>query len=303
MGWKNVFHCEINPFARRVLRYYWPNSFSYGDIRETEFSEWKGEIDILSGSLPCQPFSVAGRRAGKKDDRYLWPVMLRAVEEIRPRWLCSENVTGILSMVQSTVTATKVGKQATFLGKACDEIIEEKQEYITETIGKDLECIGYSVQVMVIPACAVGAPHRRDRVWFIGRQNKEDFLSRKDRRKAKEGKCAGRYGIGKQTFEGPDAADSPGESRRRELFERPGQGQSGGCHSQFGIDRAWREFPTQHPICSGIDGLPFELAGITFSRWRSETIAAYGNTIVPQVAREIFRSIQLVENEKPACKI
>lgn len=82
MGWENVFHCEINPFCRRVLEYWFPNSTSYEDITKTDFTPWRGRIDILTGGFPCQPFSLAGSRKGAEDDRYLWPHMLRAVREI-----------------------------------------------------------------------------------------------------------------------------------------------------------------------------------------------------------------------------
>ena len=77
MGWSNLFHCEINPFGRRVLEYWYPNSTSYEDITKTDFTPWRGQIDVLTGGFPCQPFSLAGSRKGTDDDRYLWPQMLR----------------------------------------------------------------------------------------------------------------------------------------------------------------------------------------------------------------------------------
>ena len=100
MGWENVFHCDINPFGRKVLDYWYPNSKSYEDITKTDFTEWRGKIDVLTGGFPCQPFSVAGKRKGADDNRYLWPHMLRAIREIRPAWVVGENVAGILTMVQ-----------------------------------------------------------------------------------------------------------------------------------------------------------------------------------------------------------
>lgn len=86
LGWENVFHCEINPFGRRVLDYYFPKAKSYEDITRTDFSEWRDRITVLTGGFPCQPFSYAGRRRGSEDDRYLWPFMLRCIEQVRPRW-------------------------------------------------------------------------------------------------------------------------------------------------------------------------------------------------------------------------
>lgn len=167
LGWTNVFHCEINQFSRKVLEYHFPKSIGYEDITKTDFTEWRGRIDILSGGFPCQPFSVAGDRNGAEDDRYLWPEMLRAIRQIQPTWVVGENVAGILSMVQPG-EAVKMGSQANIFDEV-EDIYNCKQQFIVETVCKDLECEGYSVQPFVIPACAVGAPHKRDRVWFIAR--------------------------------------------------------------------------------------------------------------------------------------
>lgn len=171
LGWENVFHCEINPFCRQVLNYWSTNSKSYEDITKTDFREWQGKIDVLTGGFPCQPFSVAGKRKGTEDNRYLWPEFKRAIREIRPPWVVGENVAGILSMVQP-------GKKADMESMPATEH-EDKQEFVIETICKDLEAEGYTVQPIVIPACAVGAPHRRDRVWFIACNN--SFRLRKKR--------------------------------------------------------------------------------------------------------------------------
>lgn len=100
LGWDNVFHCEINPFGRRVLDYWFPNSESYEDITKTEFTKWRGRVDVLTGGFPCQPFSYAGKRGGAEDDRYLWPQMLRIIGEVRPAWVVGENVAGITTMVE-----------------------------------------------------------------------------------------------------------------------------------------------------------------------------------------------------------
>ena len=175
LGWENVFHCEINPFCRQVLNYWFTNSKSYEDITKTDFREWQGKIDVLTGGFPCQPFSVAGKRKGTEDNRYLWPEFKRAIREIRPPWVVGENVAGILSMVQP-------GKKADMESMPATEH-EDKQEFVIETICKDLEAEGYTVQPIVIPACAVGAPHRRDRVWFIACNN--SFRLRKKRSKGK----------------------------------------------------------------------------------------------------------------------
>ena len=165
MGWENVLHCEINPWCQKVLKYHFPNSKQYDDITRTDFTPWRGKVDVLTGGFPCQPFSVAGQRKGQEDDRYLWPEMLRAIREIRPTWVIGENVAGILSMVQPGSEVT-VESQASLFDKADKETILE-QEYVIETVCRDLEREGYSVQPILIPACGVGAPHKRYRVWFI----------------------------------------------------------------------------------------------------------------------------------------
>ena len=121
MGWKNMFHCEINPFGRKILDYWFPNSKSYEDITKTNFTEWRGKINVLTGGFPCQPFSCAGQRKGAEDDRYLWPEMLRAIREIQPDWVVGENVAGILSMVQpGSETALDVKN-------LCSERLTEKE--------------------------------------------------------------------------------------------------------------------------------------------------------------------------------
>lgn len=165
MGWRNAFWCEIDPFPRRVLRYWFPDQIGYEDITKTDFTKWRGKIDVLTGGFPCQPFSVAGRRKGADDDRYLWPEMLRAIREIQPRWVVGENVAGILTMVQPG-REIEVEHQASMFETVDKETLLER-EYVVETVCRDLEREGYSVQPALIPACAVGAPHRRDRVFFI----------------------------------------------------------------------------------------------------------------------------------------
>lgn len=139
-GWKNLFNCEIDPFCQRILKYHFPNAEQYSDIKQTDFTIWRGRVDVLSGGFPCQPFSTAGKRKGTEDSRYLWPEMLRAIREISPRWIVGENVLGIVSWSGGLVF---------------------------EQVCADLEAEGYEVQPYVLPAAGVGAPHQRQRVWFV----------------------------------------------------------------------------------------------------------------------------------------
>lgn len=167
MGWQNLFHCEIQEFPRKVLQYWFPNSESYEDITKTDFHQWQGKVDVLTGGFPCQPFSLAGRRKGADDNRYLWPQMLRAIRQIHPTWVVGENVAGIKTMVESC-QVTKMGRTDDLFEE--NYIYREESRFTLDKICADLEAEGYSVQPIVIPACSVGAPHRRDRVWIVARR-------------------------------------------------------------------------------------------------------------------------------------
>jgi DNA (cytosine-5)-methyltransferase 1 len=145
MGWTNVFHCEWMEFPRKVLDYYWPDADSHIDITKTDFKKYENKIDVLTGGFPCQPFSLAGKRKGTNDERYLWHEMLRAVQEIKPTYVIAEKVFGITNIDGGMVF---------------------------EQVCLDLENEGYEVQPFIIPACAKNAPHRRDRVWFVAYSNK-----------------------------------------------------------------------------------------------------------------------------------
>lgn len=308
LGWKNAFHCEINDFGRTVLEYWFPNSTSYDDIKTTDFKQWRGKIDVLTGGFPCQPFSYAGKRRGADDERYLWPHMLRAIEECRPTWVVGENVAGIVSMVeQGTIAAME--SQAALFGEG-DRILRYRQEqpFTIERVCRNLEGIGYTVQPMLIPACSVGAPHRRDRVFIIahaenavrmGLQGNEKLGNKPRHGDVRPTGYDGQIqqlsadtesdGNGKVR----DKSQTQGTCRRNELF-----GISSGVSYEVG--EHWRNFPTVSPIHRGNDGLPFDVDRLTlpFPKWRNESLKAYGNAIVPQLIYEIFRAIEIVtQNE------
>lgn len=283
IGWTNVFHCEIQEFQRKVLEYWFPNSISYEDITKTDFTEWRGRIDVLTGGFPCQPFSVAGKRKGAEDNRYLWGEMLRAIRQIQPTWVVGENVNGILSMVQPC-NAVKVGRT--------DDLFEEnyiyrtEQQFTIDVICEDLEHAGYSVQPIVIPACAVGAPHRRDRVWIIAHRTDTGI---EDLQQGWQNGIS-EFGV---------VAHAKGARSARELFGKQEQIQSDRQNCR--IDKSdFRCFPTQSPICNRDDGLPFRVADLTisFAKWRSKSIEALGNAWVPQVAFEIFKAIEKIYKTK-----
>ena len=319
LGWENLFHCEINPFGRKVLDYWFPKSKSYEDITKTDFTEWRGRVDVLTGGFPCQPFSYAGQRRGADDDRCLWPYIFKAIDAIRPSWVVAENVAGITTMVEQG-DAVEVGKQAS-LFEEVDDIYRYRltETFTLQRICDDLESFGYSVQPVLIPACAVGAPHRRDRVFIVAytewatadttsEQSGQLQPGQPRRCESKQGQLGKRGG--EDSAERFDANTSDIGAGQREQTERQECGRP--SLSEFGerygaslsadggiCGERWQNFPTVSPVHRGNDGIPFDVDGLSvpFSKWRTESLKAYGNAIVPQVMYEIFRAIELAEKQ------
>ena len=320
MGWKNLFHCEIDGFCNKILDYWFNDSIAYGDIRKTDFTPWRGKVDVLTGGFPCQPFSVAGSRKGTEDDRYLFPEMLRAISEIRPTWVVGENVAGLITMVQPGSEA-KVAAETGIFGK--NIVYRKKERYVLFDIISSLEGLEYEVQPFVIPACAVGAPHRRERIWIVAHradtrpenQQKRTVVADTvgttphtdcDRLRIRPGQpitqrwserppdaCCTR----EADFTSDITADTWGNGRHAFTYD------SGHTESAqqakvkpFGADCPqdwWRGFPSVSSVCSRNDGLSFDVdsLAISFSQWRRQSIKAYGNSMVPQVIFEIISAI------------
>lgn len=325
VGWTNMFTCEIDDFCNKVLDYWFPNTERYYDIKETDFSKWRGKIDVLSGGPPCQAVSVAGKRKGDKDDRFLWDEFIRAVREIQPTWIVAENVYGIISMVESRETP-HVEREDSLFGEIDEETGWVSQRYILYKIISEIENEGYEALPVAIPACAVGAPHKRMRVWIIchrvdadaegeprGEHNGEtgDGESRRPGGIHSEEYVTDTYGAGlKEERTGEQPAGSSGESERRAPSNPDGElmeGRDGEANEKreredilesFGSPRGWEAFPSVSPICGRDDGLSGRLDGITFSKWRKETIKAYGNAWCVPVAYEIFRILDNYCNER-----
>jgi DNA (cytosine-5)-methyltransferase 1 len=139
-GMNTVAFCEIDGFCRRILGRHWPRIPIYDDIKNLSARRLHHDgipsIDLICGGYPCQPFSIAGHQRGVQDPRHLWPEMHRLIRDIRPRWVICENVAGHVELGLDAVLA-------------------------------DLANTGYTATPFIIPACAVGAPHRRDRVWIV----------------------------------------------------------------------------------------------------------------------------------------
>jgi DNA (cytosine-5)-methyltransferase 1 len=305
MGWETIAWCEWNEFGQKVLKHHFPKAAAHGDITKTDFTIYRGQCDVLTGGFPCQPYSLAGKRKGKEDDRHLWPEMCRAIREIQPTWVVGENVFGLVNWDGGLVF---------------------------NEVQADLEAEGYEVFPYVLPAVSVNAPHRRDRIWFVAYSSNNGHKNRHTKAGG-EVECSKSRGmqqfegVGRERFttnpnsngqhwsnseheintsEGGEYAlsnieqmggnDADTEVERLERLRREEGRYSKLCRG-YNVIENWQNFPTQSPICSGDDGISTRLDSITFPKWRNESIKAAGNAIVPQVAYQIFKAIKLY-NEK-----
>lgn len=272
IGWQNIFQCEIDEYCRQVLKKNFPETKQYADIKEfnkKHAEKYNGKIDIISGGFPCQPFSIAGKKKGREDNRYLWKEMYESIQHIQPEWAVIENVPGLLTIENGLVF---------------------------ELCCIDLENEGYEVQTLIIPALAVNACHRRDRIWIIaynhqfhrGRtQRQKQVLS--DSKRNLEGKETARKGQPSIRIKRNDKTNSDIEGEGFNWSCRATEKQPG-CP---GLDeRNWVEIATE--LCGSDNGLSVELDGFKLSkaRHKNERIKAMGNAIVPQVAYNIFAAIE-----------
>lgn len=290
MGWQNVFNCEIDPFCRKVLAYHFPDAKQYENVKTTDFTIHRGRIDVLTGGFPCQPFSLAGKRKGSDDNRYLWPEMLRAIREIEPRWVVGENVFGIVNWSDGMVF---------------------------EQVQSDLENAGYEVQPYIIPACAVDAPHRRDRVWFVAHRSHDRFGRTRNSKGCgvSEWQLLAHEPQGREVWSEPigcagERITPNSESPRLPTRSpRPRTRESGRGDSRDVWRWDFSKFPTQSPVCGGDDGFSDRLDACPVpgwlkvnkrwrfsSWWRKESIKAYGNAVVPQIPYLIFSTIEQYTN-------
>ena len=171
-GMQTAAFCEADPDCRELLAHRWPGIPIYDDIRTLtgdQIEQDVGAIDVICGGFPCQPFSVAGKRIGIHDDRHLWPEMLRVIKEVRPSWVIGENVAGIGSMAldagEIVVESRSITRDPD--GDHYAAVLSRQETMLLNAICEDLEAAGYDVQPFDIPACAVGALHRRHRIWIV----------------------------------------------------------------------------------------------------------------------------------------
>ena len=280
-GFTTVGQCEWADYPTKVLEKHWPDVPRWRDIRTLtgeSFYEKTGlrTVDVISGGFPCQPFSVAGKRRGKEDDRYLWPEMLRVISELRPAWVVGENVAGIVNM-------------------ALDQVYS------------DLENQGYTVQAFIIPACAVDAPHRRDRCAIIGR--KTDVPNpNKVRCDLRGSSGQGVYGDTPCDETDPGSEDVAYSDSNR--LEKPGMQ---GLSEKQGVPVADSGRRAAQPGLGGVaTRIPYRLDGgmsvpgywmpepdiprITSKKeHRKDRLQCLGNAVVPQQFYPIFQSIADIE--------
>ena len=382
MGWDNVFNCEWEDFPHRVLQHQFPNAEQHRDIHDLDATQYHGRIDVLTGGFPCQPYSVAGKRKGKEDERHLWPEMLRVIRECSPRWVVGENVRGLVSwngglvfeevcvdlevrvlrtipfvlparvstlpteetecgLLLTPTTREDVTDKDKFKermekydngttgAKPCDtgsgyapDTDEIRLQHTSESgsvgqrQGETRGCASESAQADggIRDASDTGGYGRGGRGCEQRSERREGMVPEERQGREVGSEATRRRGVGFATdtyngrkghqvrtgrdqFESSDANATDAMRSRTRQDNRQGEPRQPNqrCRLQTG-----KTSPTCPPICGGNDGLPKELDGITFSKWRRESIKAYGNAIVPQVAVQIFKAIQ--ECETLYCK-
>ena len=265
-GMETAAFCEYDEKARKVLKKNWPDVPIFNDIRTLNkelLDEWGiSDIRLICGGYPCQPFSLAGERRGAEDDRHLWPEMFRLVQELRPDWVIGENVAGHVTM-------------------GIDQVLA------------DLENEGYTARPFIIPACAVDAPHRRDRVWVVAyddnqtknvgnTENKRRDFWKNIERERTTSKQKQQSGVrGQFGRSGEDVADSNVTQCQRNSSTIRTQTE----YSDFGSPSRWKPEPSVGRVAHGVPN-------------RTHRLKQLGNAVVPQVVQVIGESIMLIEEMK-----
>jgi len=284
MGWETIQFCEIDKYCQKVLAKNFPDVPIHDNIKTLKGEQIKikpNEPTILVGGFPCQPFSVAGKRKGNKDARHLFPEMLRIIREVRPKYVVGENVAGIVSWDGGLVF---------------------------EEVQSDLEAEGYEVQSFILPAVSVGAPHRRDRVWFVAKntncKSNGGLQTERSKRKHRDFSATSEVENGSVTnsssigCRGRCKQCETDKYKKWKIYQEVKQYRYGiwsktkGCGQSDKKPRSsipnWEQFPTQSPICGRNDGVSN----------RMDRLKCLGNSIVPQVAFEIFKAIQAIEDNQ-----
>jgi DNA (cytosine-5)-methyltransferase 1 len=270
IGWENVFSCEIKPFGQQILKHYWPNAKHYTDVFGFNGYEWRGKLDVLTCGFPCQPFSLAGKGKGDKDDRFIWPENMRIIRESQPAYVVAENVLGLLT----------------------------KHPLVFERVCVNLENEGYEVIPFNIPACATQKDHQRARIFFLAYNQsfRKRRLSIQQRNKGQEGFNADRE---------IENCYTNNNSERLQVGFQSGQRQVGREDETFtrcepggrtATGESWIEVATR--LCSVDDGNAegLDTKAISKGSWRKQSIEGYGNAVSWEIAYEIFNTINQFEN-------
>ena len=233
---KTTCFVEQEPYCKEVLRHHFPEVPILGDIKNVKRSDLpEPDPDVILGGFPCQPFSQAGHQKAQSDSRHLWPEMFRLIKECRPSWVIGENVIGIVKL-------------------GLDEVLT------------DLENEGYATRTFNIPACAVGAPHLRQRIWIVAHNVADPDI--KPRGDSEECRNEQRIIL-------------PKERERGEVGCK-----AEGCSTPYRPDQWWESEPPVGRLADGVSN------GVS-------QIRALGNSIIPQIAKEIGNAIKTAETTQP----
>lgn len=261
-GFETVAFCEINRFCQEVLKKHWPEVPIFNDVR-TLPDEFKGTVDVITGGYPCQPFSTAGKRKAEEDSRHLWPAMFACIKKFKPAWVIAENVAGHITL-------------------GLDRVLV------------DLESEAYTCETFIIPACAIGAPHRRDRLWIIAYSHDNATLKARGgegiseaespalqaQRQAGEGQTVQYSRCDDSLCESADSNDLGREGGEHETVQR----QPRESRQLTGGYQEWRNgWPVSSPlVCRVDDGIPD----------RVDRLKSLGNAVVPQIPEIIGNAIK-----------
>jgi len=255
-GWQTIGFSEIEPYACKILKQHWPDVPNYGDIRNVHGIR----ADLVTGGFPCQPFSNAGKRRGAQDDRSLWPEMLRIIEETRPRWMLGENVPGIVSLELDRMLA-------------------------------DLENIGYSAWPIAIPACAVDARHKRERIWIVANSDSAKWWQ--EHTKAGEIQRRNDANSLHEWAEIPNGLDACRSSMANSIGSRLEVGKKQSALEERSAIKRDCNPPASWPAESGVRRVAHGIPN------RVDRLRGLGNAIVPQVAEVILRAIAKIYIHDP----
>ena len=263
-GIETIAFVEKEPFCQKVLKKHWNDVPIIDDIRKVKGEDYDSAT-IVSGGFPCQPFSIAGKRKGQDDDRYLWDETIRVVAECKPRWFIGENVDGLVNIQDGMV-------------------LRQVQD--------DLEKEGFQVQCLVIPASGVGAWHQRKRVWIIAYSEHNGLYRPKGDATIKSSNQSEEW---VSIRDDKNVSDSNSESwdefSNDDRFSKMPQEEIFRNRSSIQKSTRFRSWWEIECKLRGVpDGVSYEL-----HKDRANRIKALGNSIVPQIAEQLFKSIIYAE--------